>query len=142
MAARCQGLIEKHGYPVEMQVLQDATAIQKGAVMLLWAETDTGCLLGADRPGKRGRSSESIAEFVVKTLMEDLQTGAATDRFLADQLILFAALAEGQTEYLIPRITEHIRSNLWLVEKILGARTELQENHLQINGIGLSPNSI
>lgn len=142
MAERCQSLIEKLGYPVEMQVLQDVTAIQKGAVMLLWAETDTGCLLGADRSGKRGRSSESIAEFVVKTLMEDLQAGAATDRFLADQLILFAALAEGQTEYLIPRITEHIRSNLWLVEKILGARTELQENHLQINGIGLSPISI
>jgi len=74
--------------------------------------------------------------------MEDLQTGAATDRFLADQLILIAALSEGQTDYLNPRVTEHVRSNLWLVEKILGAKTELQENHLQINGLGLSPNSI
>jgi RNA 3'-terminal phosphate cyclase (ATP) len=142
MAAHCQSLLTRRGYPVRMAILHDATAIQKGAVMLLTAETRTGCLLGADRAGKRGRSSESIAEFVVKTLLEDLKTGATTDRFLADQLILFAALAEGRTEYLLPRVTEHVNSNLWLVEKILGAKTELQENLLRINGIGLSPNGI
>jgi RNA 3'-terminal phosphate cyclase (ATP) len=141
MAARCQSLLQQRGYQSQVQILHDATAIQRGAVMLLWVETDTGCLLGADRAGKRGRSSESIGEFVVKTLMEDLQTGATTDRHLADQLILFAALAAGQTEYLIPQVTEHVQSNLWLVEEILGARTDLQGNHLKINGIGLKPNS-
>ena len=141
MAARCRSLLEKHGYPVQMQVINDATAIQKGAALLVWAETETGCLLGADRSGKRGRSSESIADFAVKTLLEDLQTQATTDRFVADQLILFAALAKGQTEYLIPGVTEHVESNLWLVEKILGAKTELRENRLKIHGVGLSPNS-
>jgi RNA 3'-terminal phosphate cyclase (ATP) len=140
MAARCQSLLERRGYPVDLTVLQDTTAIQKGAVMLLAAETSTGCLLGADRAGKRGRSSESIAEFVVNILIEDLQTGATTDRFLADQLVLFAGLAEGWTEYVVPGLTEHINSNLWLVEKILGATSEMQGNLLKINGIGLSPN--
>jgi RNA 3'-terminal phosphate cyclase (ATP) len=142
MAARCQSLLEKQGYQTETEVHQDATAIQKGAVMLLWVETDSGCLLGADRAGKRGRSSESIAEFVVKALMEDLHTGATTDRHLADQLIVFAALAKGRTEYLLPQLTEHVESNLWLVEKILGARTELHGNHVRIDGIGLSPHRI
>ena len=141
MAARCKSLLDQRGYEAHVEVLQDATAVQRGAVMLLWVETDTGCLLGADRAGKRGRSSESIGEFVVKTLMEDLQTGATTDRHLADQLILFGALAAGRTEYLVPQVTEHVRSNLWLVEEILGAKTALQANHLTINGIGLSPHS-
>jgi len=142
MAARCQSLLEKHGYEPQTHIMEDATAIQKGAAMLLWARTDTGCLLGADRAGKRGRSSESIAEFVVSTLMEDLRTGATTDRHLADQLILFAALAEGQTEYIVPKVTEHVQSNLWLVEKILGAKTELKGNHLIISGMGLRPPSV
>jgi RNA 3'-terminal phosphate cyclase (ATP) len=141
MGARCQSLLQQRGYQLQLQILQDATAVQRGAVMLLWVETDTDCILGADRAGKRGRSSESIGEFVVKTLMEDLQTGATTDRHLADQLILFAALAAGQTEYLIPQVTEHIQSNLWLVQEIIGAKTDLQGNRLKIEGIGLRPHN-
>ena len=107
----------------------------KGAALLLLAETDAGCLLGADQAGKPGRRSEAIAEFVTNSLLEDLGTGATTDRHLADQLILFAALARGKTEYRTPQITDHVKSNLWLVEKILGAETELQERWISVKGI-------
>ena len=135
MANRCQELLEKCGYPLRIEVLQDKKALQKGAVLLLRAETDTGCFLGADRVGKPGRRSEAIAEFVVKSLLEDLQTKATTDRYLADQLILFAALAQGTTEYLIPRVTEHVESNLWLVEKVLSAPFDLKGRYLRMEGI-------
>jgi hypothetical protein len=33
-------------------------------------------------------------------------------------------------------MTEHVESNLWLVEKILGAKSQLDKNHLRIEGIG------
>lgn len=135
MANHCQELLEKRGYPIRIEVLQDKKASQKGAALLLRAETDTGCLLGADQAGKPGRRSEAIAEFVVRSLLEDLHTRATTDRYLADQLILFAALARGTTEYHIPRITEHVDSNLWLVEKILGAKFELKGRLLRVEGI-------
>jgi RNA 3'-terminal phosphate cyclase len=51
-------------------------------------------------------------------------------------LILFAALARGQTRYSIPRPTEHVESNLWLAEKILGAEIRREKNVLQVEGIG------
>lgn len=62
--------------------------------------------------------------------MDDLRTGATTDRHLADQLILFAALAKGTSEFLIPRATDHVQSNLWLVEKFLGTGTEAPEENI------------
>ncbi len=136
MADQCKRLLEKRGYQTQIEVLNDQTALQKGAALLLWAETETGCLLGSDQAGKPGRRSEKIAHSVVTSLFEDLDTKATTDRHLADQLILFAALAGGTSEYLIPRITEHVESNLWLVEKILGVKSELSKNHLHIEGIG------
>jgi RNA 3'-terminal phosphate cyclase (ATP) len=141
MASRCKGLLEEQGYPVRIDVLNDKTAMQKGAALFLRADTDTGCLLGSDQAGKPRRRSEAIAEFVVASLLEDLQTKATTDRHLADQLILFGALARGTSEYLIPRVTEHVRANLWLVEKILGAKSELQGNHLRLEGIGFQKNN-
>jgi len=136
MAEESRRLLEKHGYRPIITTMDDQHAAQKGAALCLWAETDTGCLLGADQAGAPGRRSESIAQFVVSSLLEDLATQATTDRHLADQLILFAALAKGTTRYRIPRMTDHVRSNLWLVKEILGVKTELKGNILTIEGIG------
>lgn len=137
MAEQTRKLLLQRGHrQTKIQAIEDSTAVQKGAALLLLAETDRGCILGADQAGKPGRRSENIAGFVVKSLLEDLETGATTDRHVADQLILFAALAEGRSEYLIPTVTEHVHSNLWLVHKILGAKTELNGNVVRIQGIG------
>jgi RNA 3'-terminal phosphate cyclase (ATP) len=139
MADQCLKLLKKSGYQARIEVLHDTTAIQKGAAMILWAQTNTGCLLGADQAGRPGRRSEAIAQYVVEALLEDLQSGATTDRHMADQLILFASLSKGVTEYRIPKRTDHVDANLWLVEKMLGAETELRGNHLLVKGIGFHP---
>jgi RNA 3'-terminal phosphate cyclase (ATP) len=136
MASHCQKLLQGRGYQVQFQVLTEKSAHQRGAALFLGVHTDTGCLLGSDQAGKPGRRSEAIAQFVVASLLEDLDTKATTDRHLADQLILYAALARGTTEYLIPRITDHVQANLWLVEKILGAKGELRGNRIRLEGIG------
>ena len=136
MAERGRELLAREGWDAEIDTIEDSTAVQKGAAFLLWAETEGGCLLGFDMAGKLGRSSEAIAQNVVRGLCADIATGAVVDRFAADQLILFAGLAAGQSRYIVPYLTDHIESNLWLIEKILGARTGLKENLICIDGIG------
>jgi RNA 3'-terminal phosphate cyclase (ATP) len=136
MAERSRELLELRGFSAEIDIIEDASAVQSGAALLLRAEGEDGCLLGFDRAGKRGRSSESIAESVVEGLLADLATGAAVDRFVADQLILFAGLARGQSRYTVPRLTDHIESNLWLIEKILRCGAEVKGNLICIDGIG------
>jgi RNA 3'-terminal phosphate cyclase (ATP) len=139
MAERSSRILHERGYESEIRALDDNTAVQKGAALILWAKSNTGCLLGADQAGKPRRRSESIADSVARSLLEDLESGACTDRYLADQLILFAGLAERDTEYIIPKVTEHVRSNLWLVETILGVRTELKGLGVSIEGTGATP---
>ena len=136
MAERSRELLAQKGYNPHIDIVEDTSAVQSGAALLLWAQCTGGCLLGFDRAGKRGRSSESIAQNAVEGLFTDISTGATVDRFAADQLILFAALARGQSRYIVPSLTDHIESNLWLIEKILGAGTEVKENLISIDGIG------
>jgi RNA 3'-terminal phosphate cyclase (ATP) len=138
MAGRCRELLRARGIEAQFEILLDSEAYQKGAALLILAETDRGCLIGSDRAGRPGRRSEAIAEFVVRSLLEDLSKGATVDRHLADQIILFAALADGTSTYRIPFLTDHVRSNLWLVEKILGARTSLDGNVLNVEGVAFS----
>jgi RNA 3'-terminal phosphate cyclase (ATP) len=138
MAARCRERLIAGGLDaqIEIDAYYDDAAPQPGAALAVCAECDTGCILGADRAGAPGRPSEAIAETVARMLLADLGSGATVDRHLADQLILFAALADGQTEYIIPDVTEHVRANSWLVAEILGAAVEFSDHHFRIPGIG------
>ncbi len=136
MRDACLKVLNREGYKGEIEIINDISAQQKGAALFLYALTDTGCIIGSDRAGKPGRTSEEIGRHAAQTLVEDIRTGATVDRFTADQLIPFAALAEGESTYIIPRLTGHIESNLWIVEKLLGARSTLKKNVLRIHGIG------
>ena len=135
MAEECHKALAGRGYSARIETLWDETALQAGASLAIWAETDSGCRLGSDQAGKRGRSSEAIGRYVAQNLLDDLDSGATVDRYLADQLILHAALADGATEYSVPRLTEHVDANLWLIEKF-GARTRLEGNKVHIEGTG------
>jgi RNA 3'-terminal phosphate cyclase (ATP) len=111
-------------------------SIQPGAALAVWAETGHHCLIGSDMAGARGRSAEFIAKETAKNLHEDLSSGATVDRYLADQIIPFAALADGLSAFVIPRMTDHVDTRLWLVKKMLGAETEVERNLVRIRGIG------
>jgi RNA 3'-terminal phosphate cyclase (ATP) len=139
MADTCDAILKRRGYDPDIRMIEDSTAVQRGAVLTLWGQTDRGCLLGADQAGKPGRKSEAIADFVALSLLKDLDTGATSDRHLADQLILFAALASGTSEYTIPAVTEHVTANLWLVHKILGVEARLEGKIVHVEGVGHVP---
>ena len=94
--------------------------------------------MGSDRAGRPGRSSESIGRYVADRFIEDVKTDAAVDRYIADQLIIYAGLADGLTRYFVPNITEHVETNLWLIEEFLGARIKIDGNLLEINGVGFA----
>jgi RNA 3'-terminal phosphate cyclase (ATP) len=143
MAQECRKALQPRGYDPKIDVLYDEKekpvyddpSAQPGAALALWAQTDTRCLIGLDMAGARGRSAEFIGKRTAEHLLEDLDTGAAVDRHLADQIIPFAALAEGRSAFRVPRMTEHIETRLWMVEEILGAKTDVQGDLIRIQGI-------
>ena len=136
MAQSCKEILSAEGFEAEIEEVYDMSSIQEGAALALYAETDAGCIIGSDRAGAPRRSSEEIGKYVARSLLQDLSTGATVDRFLADQLLIYSALAHGTTEYLIPRITEHVETNLWLVQEMLGAGVKIEGNRVKIEGVG------
>jgi RNA 3'-terminal phosphate cyclase (ATP) len=136
MAQECQKALARRGMEATFRILYDASAPQPGAALALFAHDQGGCILGADMAGAPGRPSEAIGRRVAETMLEDMESGATVDRHLADQLIIFAALAEGESEWVVPQVTDHVETNLWLVETLLGAKARLRGRHLCIEGIG------
>ena len=139
MAEACEKTLRREGFTADSQIVEDSSAPQKGAALLTWGVSDTGAVIGSDMAGARGRSSEKIGRSTANRLIRSMKSGAYVDAHLADQLVIFAAMAEGVTRYTSPEITDHIETNLWLVEEILGAKTSVQGNVIEIEGVGIDP---
>jgi RNA 3'-terminal phosphate cyclase (ATP) len=136
MAEACAAPLAAAGLGVRIEREEDLRARQPGACLAVWAESSSGARFGADRAGARGRSAESIGRFVAAHLLEDLRSGATTDRHLADQLVPFAALAAGVSSWRAPAATEHLKANLWLGERF-GARARLEGGVVRVTGLGV-----
>ncbi len=138
MTAECQRVLTSYDYKAEIEEIEDKSSLQEGAALTIYAETSLGNRIGSDRAGRPGRSSESIGRYVAEKFIEDVKTGAAVDRYIADQLIIYAGLADGVTRYSAPDISEHVKTNLWLIEEFLGAKTRVDGNVIEIEGIGFT----
>jgi RNA 3'-terminal phosphate cyclase (ATP) len=136
MAEAARSLLTSNGYRADIESQEDTCALQPGAALALFADLAGGVRLGADQAGAPRRRAEAIGRYVVQHLLEDLQTGATLDRYAADQVIPFAALAAGESRFRIPQITEHVESNAWLAQVFLGAEVRTTGQVLSITGVG------
>jgi RNA 3'-terminal phosphate cyclase (ATP) len=137
MASICEEQIRGAGMACAIDRVDDVSAAHAGACLAIWAKSSTGSMFGADRAGKFGRSSEQIGRVVATTFLEDVHSGATVDRHLADQLVLFCALARGTSSYVVPRASAHLESNLWLVVRF-GASVAVDARRVEITGVGLT----
>jgi RNA 3'-terminal phosphate cyclase (ATP) len=135
MADAAQRALDKAGYQADIELRHDTASLQRGAALALFADRD-GSRLGADQAGALRRSAESIGEHVARQLVEDLHSGATLDRFAADQVIPFAALAAGKSVFLVPAVTDHLSTSAWLAEEFLGARVHIDGRRMVVNGVG------
>lgn len=136
MEKAAKAVLEATGQSVDISIRSDDSSLQPGASLALFSDLEGDLRLGADGAGAPGRPAEVVGRRVARRLLEDLDTGAALDRHAADQIIPFAALAQGRSTFRIPRVTEHIESSAWLAEKLLGAKVEIQSDLLVVDGVG------
>jgi RNA 3'-terminal phosphate cyclase (ATP) len=138
MAATCEAALAAAGLRGRIERVRDATAAQAGASLAAWVETTSGARFGADRSGALRRSSEAIGRFVARSLLEDLRSGGTVDRHIADQLVVFAALAGGTSRFVAAQQTAHLASNLWLIERF-GAGARRAGRRIEIDGLAVKP---
>lgn len=117
-----------NGYQAQIIVVNDqSNPYQKGSSISLWAETDTGVLIGADALGELRKTSEAVGEEAAEKLVTELSAQPTVDVFLADMLIPYMALAEGNSVFLTREVSEHIEANIWLMETMLNTRFSVEK---------------
>ena len=79
----------------------------------------SGTRMGSFVPGEKKLSAEKVGELCAILWRKNLNTTASVDIYATDQLIVPMALVEGKSEITTPEITNHTRTNIELVKKIL-----------------------
>jgi RNA 3'-phosphate cyclase len=127
-AKAASAYLSEKSYLADIQVINDkSNPFQKGSSITLWAETDTGTLIGADAIGELKKASESVGRKAAEKLMVELAAGPTVDVHLADMLIPYMALAKGTSTFLARKFSDHLETNVWLAEKILKVRFNIQK---------------
>jgi len=68
--------------------------------------------------GMKGKPSEQVVNEVVRLAKDFLASGAAIDRFLADQLLIYMAIAQAGC-YTTNELSSHLQTNMEIIKKFL-----------------------
>jgi RNA 3'-terminal phosphate cyclase (ATP) len=105
--------------------LCDLPAIGQGTMVLLVAEFEQ-TRVGFSAMGKRGKRAEQVSDEAVDQFLAFYQTHAAVDGHLADQLLLYFAIASGTSQLLTHHLSEHVLTQIWLIEQFLPVRFHVE----------------
>ena len=97
-----------------------------GTAIFLRARYDN-CVLGASALGERGKLAEEVGRECGAAMRDPMRTEASLDKHMADQIIPYMAVAEGDSRVSVEEITNHCRTNIWVVEQFLPVRFEMDE---------------
>lgn len=119
-------VLKNQGYDANIRVVNDSSnPYQRGSSIILWTKTSKGALLGADAIGKLRKPSEAVGKEAAENFLNEIEAKATVDVHLADMLVPYIALANGASTYLTRKITDHIDTNIWLTNKILGTKIQV-----------------
>jgi RNA 3'-phosphate cyclase len=131
-AKTAQDYLLQNGYNANIEAVNDqSNPFQKGSSIVLWADTDTDIIIGADAIGQLRKTAEAVGKEAAEKLVTELSAQPTVDVYLADMLIPYMALASGKSAFWVRTISEHIESNIWLMEKMLNVKfTNQKVNNL------------
>ncbi len=113
-------LLTKNGLRADMEILSVPSPGQ-GSFIFLMLET-AGCIAGFSSLGERGKKAETVGEEASKSLIKYYSNNACIDPHLSDQIVIYLALAKGESSFTTSCITNHLLTNLWVIEKFIGLK--------------------
>lgn len=115
-SAALQALADR-GYEARMEI-RTLPAIGQGTFVFLIAETEDWPA-GFSALGERGKRSEVVGAEAAGYFLNYAASGACLDSHLADQIVLYLALAKGESRFTTSEITNHLLTNLEVIKRFI-----------------------
>lgn len=137
MTDRARSLLSRLNCPLDIRA-ERVRAACPGAGLFLTAIYENS-LGGFSAIGRRGRSSEDVAEEAALALIAHNSSAAALEPHLSDQILVPAALVSGTSRFTVHRITRHLRTNAWVIEQFGLADVDIEERADGVGSVSVRP---
>jgi len=84
-------------------------------------------VMGTDNLGKLGKRAEDVGKEAALELLKEQKTKACLDKHLGDQILPYLPLTKRKSQVLVSEITNHAKTNIWVIEKFLEGKFEIKE---------------
>jgi RNA 3'-terminal phosphate cyclase (ATP) len=111
-------VLKARGFRPEIEVVSVPTP-GKGTFLFLKAEAEN-TVAGFTSIGERGKRAETVGEEAAEGFLGYYSTSASLDPNMADQIVPYLAVADGESSFTTSRISEHLLTNLWVTERFSG----------------------
>jgi len=85
-------------------------------------------VIGTDNLGKLGKRAEDVGKEAALELLKEQKSQACLDKHLADQILPYLALAKNKSSITVSEITNHCKTNIWVIEKFIEGKFEIKDN--------------
>lgn len=132
--------LESKGFRIEEKV-EVVKSLDKNTFIFILGQYENSTV-GFSGLGQYGKKAEIIGEEVAKEFLEFHQSNSAIDYHLADQLIPFMALANGESSYTTNIFSNHTKTNIWVTEQFLPVKFQIKNIdkkivNISVKGIGI-----
>jgi RNA 3'-terminal phosphate cyclase (ATP) len=110
----------------------------KGTFIFLKAEYENS-LAGFSSLGKLGKPAERVGKEAAEEFKDFHASTACIDPHLADQIVIYLSLARGNSSFTTSRITKHLITNLWVIEKFLNITYQIEGDLNSGGRVSLTP---
>ena len=101
-------------------------SVGPGCGIIIEVEFEDGCLMAADSLGEKGKPAERVGAEAAEKLISQLRTGAPVDVHLADQLVIWMALADGTSKIKAAKLSLHTLTAIEVCKRFLEAEFEVE----------------
>lgn len=124
------------GYALERRV-EPAPSSGQGNILFLKGEYEAG-VAGFSVLGKKGWPAEQVAEDLCLQFLDFEGSGASLDKHLADQLLIYMALAKGDSLFRAEQVTSHLMTNIEIIENFLPVHFKVDQGDRLIAVAGIA----
>ena len=125
-AASAREILGKLKLPTEEKI-EYYNSQSSGSQINILAEFEK-TIIGVDNLGKLGKSAEEVGKETAENFLKEGISNASLDKHSADQILPFMALSTKRSQVSVSEITNHCKTNIWVIEKFLNGKFEIKNN--------------
>ena len=118
-------LMSNSAVPIERKIEYYSTVSSGSQINIIGVFENS--IVGSDGLGRPGTRAERVGKEVALRFVNEVNSMACLDRFASDQILPYVYLARGNSTLSVSGVSEHAKTNMWVVEQFLDRSSKVYE---------------